>query len=362
MCARRDDPQARERGRARKLAPAAGVSASNDPRERSMSQTPETRPTRASPLRQVLDPAWEDELRAGQTQEGESGSLEAELAALHLLRHARAPEPLSAAAMEEVWGAIAPVVAPRPWWRRAWVLAGVPALAGAAALLIALLPAGEVDRADTQAAKGEAAAPTVDRAAMADGGRREAEQEYSPPPPTAAPAADRVAMVERPAASEPSEAYAPPPPPAAPARGLGRASTPPMDALDEVGGGGREAAKATKATTTKSVSAADRRKRAEDGDLLRGGLVATRAEPRAEQRAGDGAFPGIEAGEQASVGDAEAKADQAMKAGRGELAILLEQQFAGFEPGARRELGGRVELRRAQARGALLASARGAQS
>jgi hypothetical protein len=363
MYARRDDPRAREHGRARKLAPAAGVSASNDPRERSMSQTPETRPTRASPPRQVLDPAWEDELRAGQTQEGESGSLEAELAVLHLLRHARAPEPLSAAAMEEVWGAIAPVVAPRPWWRRAWVLAGVPALAGAAALLIALLPAGEVDRADTQAAMGEAAAPTVDRVAMADGGRREAEQEYAPRDrPSAAPAADRVAMAERPAASEPSEAYAPPPPPAAPARGFGRASTPPMDALDEVGGGGREAAKAAKATTTKSVAAEDRRTRAGDGDRPLGGLVATRAEPRAEQRAGDGAFPGIEAGELASVGDAEAKADQAMKAGRGEVAILLEQQFAGFEPGARRELGGRVELRRAQARGALLASARGAQS
>jgi len=322
-----------------------------------MSDTPETRPPSASPPRQVLDPAWEDELRAGQAQEGESGGLEGELAVLHLLRHMRDPEPLSAAAMAEVWGAIAPVVAPKRWWQRVWVLAGVPALAGAAALLVALLPSGEGERASSQVAMGEAAAPSAERVAMAEVDRRAAAEGFAPAPPRMAePALDRAAKAEFEAASAPAE-YAPPPPPAAPLGGLGRASRPPSDALDAVGAGSRESAKVTttRATATPmpmKKSAEDERRTRGDGDRPRDGLVATLGEPRAQQRVG-GAFPGI----------ASAEAQEGVASpGRSATAILLEQQFTGFEPEARRELGGRVELRRAQARGALLASARGAQS
>ena len=111
-------------------------------------------PPKASPPRQILDPAWEDELRAGQEQAGEAGGIDAELAALHLLRFARAPEALGEAALEEVWAAVAPAVAPpRPWWRRAWVLVLAPAAATAA---VAVLVSGPGD-----AIRPDAAGPAV---------------------------------------------------------------------------------------------------------------------------------------------------------------------------------------------------------
>lgn len=87
----------------------------------------------------VLDPAWEDALRAGQAEDGGAGSVEDELAVIHLLRHARAPEPLDPAALDRLWRAeIAPAISPVAWWRRRW-LWGLAPLAATAALLIVVL-------------------------------------------------------------------------------------------------------------------------------------------------------------------------------------------------------------------------------
>lgn len=85
----------------------------------------------------VLDPAWEDALRAGQAEDDEAGSVDAELAVIHLLRHARAPEPLDPAALDRLWSAeIAPAITPLPWWRRRWLWGVMPAAATAALLIV----------------------------------------------------------------------------------------------------------------------------------------------------------------------------------------------------------------------------------
>lgn len=90
--------------------------------------------------RGVTDPAWEDELRAGQQAEGEAGSVEAELAIVRLLRHARAPDELDAAALDRMWSSeIAPAIAPAPWWRRRWLWGAVPAVAAAAVVMIVVV-------------------------------------------------------------------------------------------------------------------------------------------------------------------------------------------------------------------------------
>jgi hypothetical protein len=105
----------------------------------------------------ILDPAWEDALRAGQAEDGGAGSVEDELAVIHLLRHARAPEPIDPAALDRLWSAeIAPAITPVAWWRRRW-LWGVAPLAATAALLIVVLRGDDgepthVAQATTQAA------------------------------------------------------------------------------------------------------------------------------------------------------------------------------------------------------------------
>ncbi|HEY0139066.1 MAG TPA: hypothetical protein VGB85_33495 [Nannocystis sp.] len=95
----------------------------------------------------VLDPAWEDALRAGQAEDGESGSagsVDAELGVIHLLRHARAPEPLDPAALDRLWDVeIAPAITPLPWWRRRWLWGVVPAAATAALLIVVLRSGGD---------------------------------------------------------------------------------------------------------------------------------------------------------------------------------------------------------------------------
>ncbi|MEZ4381024.1 MAG: hypothetical protein R3A79_06730 [Nannocystaceae bacterium] len=113
-----------------------------------MSHEPKQRTPRDPAPRQVLDPAWEDELRAGQEQDGGAGSVEDELAALHLLRHLREPEALDAAALDGIWASIEPEVTPKRWWQRAWFVVGAPALAGAAALLLVLRTPGVGDEVD----------------------------------------------------------------------------------------------------------------------------------------------------------------------------------------------------------------------
>lgn len=91
----------------------------------------------------VVDPRWEDELVAGQLAEGESGGLDADLAMIHLLRHAREPESLSETALEGIWSDVRAEVAPAPWWKRKWWIAAVPAFAGAAALLVVIVSPGD---------------------------------------------------------------------------------------------------------------------------------------------------------------------------------------------------------------------------
>ncbi len=96
------------------------------------------RTSRESARRQVIDPVWEDELRAGQEQDGGAGSVDDELAVLHLLRHLREPEVLGEADLEGIWRSMEPELKPKRWWQRAWFLVGAPALAGGAALLVVL--------------------------------------------------------------------------------------------------------------------------------------------------------------------------------------------------------------------------------
>jgi hypothetical protein len=100
----------------------------------------------------VLDPRWEDALRAGQESEGGAGSVDAELAVVHLLRHARAPEALGDEALESVWGEIESELEdarPLPWWKRGWVLWGgtVASAAAAAAILVVVWPSAEHETA-----------------------------------------------------------------------------------------------------------------------------------------------------------------------------------------------------------------------
>lgn len=91
----------------------------------------------------VVDPRWEEELLAGQQADGESGGLDADLAMIHLLRHAREPEGLSDAAFESIWSEVRAEVAPAPWWKRRWWTWAVPALAGAAVLAVVIIPPGD---------------------------------------------------------------------------------------------------------------------------------------------------------------------------------------------------------------------------
>lgn len=97
----------------------------------------------------VLDPSWEVALRSGQEAEGEHGSVEDELAVIHLLRHARAPQPLDDAALDRLWGDVdgslkeaAASGGWRAWLRRPWLLGGSAALAATAAAVLVLVWSG----------------------------------------------------------------------------------------------------------------------------------------------------------------------------------------------------------------------------
>lgn len=92
--------------------------------------------------RGVLDPDWEDALRAGQEADGGKGSVESELAMLHLLRHARGPEPLRPDALDQVWSDMESEISREggwtPWWKRMldWRVGVGFAVASAAAVAL----------------------------------------------------------------------------------------------------------------------------------------------------------------------------------------------------------------------------------
>jgi hypothetical protein len=95
----------------------------------------------------VLDPHWEVALRSGQAAEGEQGSVEDELAVIHLLRHARAPQPLDDAALDRVLGQVEQASRPvgggwRAWLRQPWLLGGAVAAAAAAVLVVVVSDPG----------------------------------------------------------------------------------------------------------------------------------------------------------------------------------------------------------------------------
>lgn len=153
----------------------------------------------------VLDPEWEAALRRGQEAEGEAGSVDAELALVHLLRHTREPEALVPEQLDAIWAQIGVELgasvepAGAPWWRKAWIWWSAPALAAAAVLVVVVLdPGGESDnQADTVA---QHSAPERFEAAKA-GGDSLAQQGDAASAPSAAPeAAESAARGEAPAA------------------------------------------------------------------------------------------------------------------------------------------------------------------
>jgi hypothetical protein len=95
---------------------------------------------RKQPKGGVLDPDWEESLRRGQEAEGEKGSVEAELAVVHVLRHARAPEEIEDAKLDEVWGQVHGEVSPAPWWKRPWMIWAPVAAAAAVVVFVVVQP------------------------------------------------------------------------------------------------------------------------------------------------------------------------------------------------------------------------------
>jgi hypothetical protein len=107
-------------------------------------------PSQKPPTRAVTDPAWEHALLAGQAEEGEQGSIEAELSVVHLLRHARSVEALDDVALERAWGEIRSALPmPTPWWKKSAVWWSVLGLGVSAAAIVFVVSRGDATRVDT---------------------------------------------------------------------------------------------------------------------------------------------------------------------------------------------------------------------
>lgn len=152
--------------------------------------------TRAGPPAggNVLDPEWEQALRRGQEAEGEAGSVDAELAFVHLLRHTREPEAISVEQLDSIWADIQAEVAPagEPWWRKAWVWWSAPALAAAAVLFVVVVDPGSNEpssvarddsaaHADEQVERAEQPAAATPSEGFADSEVAEAEEAKAGP-------------------------------------------------------------------------------------------------------------------------------------------------------------------------------------
>lgn len=139
--------------------------------------------TDSKPSPNVLDPEWEESLRRGQEEEGEAGSVDAELAFVHLFRHAREPEELSPDQLDAIWNQIEGELAPvrEAWWRKAWVWWTAPAVAAAAVLLVVVVQPGD------------AAKSTV---ALQDEALQDRKAEEVPPPPAPPQATPAPGAVE----------------------------------------------------------------------------------------------------------------------------------------------------------------------
>lgn len=92
-------------------------------------------PTAGGRAQEDGNPFWEEELRRGQTLEGEAGSVEHELTVVRLLRHSVRPPSLAPDELASGWQALEASLAQeaeaapgaRRWWLWAWALAGVAA-------------------------------------------------------------------------------------------------------------------------------------------------------------------------------------------------------------------------------------------
>ncbi len=122
-------------------------------------------PSRPAPG--ALSPSWEEDLRRGQAACGERGSVEDELAAVRLLRHAAAPPALDDETAGRVFEAVLAEVRPRRVrWRLPVWIGGLAGATAALALFVVLRPEGGSSPADATAAR--APSPAVPAPAEPD--------------------------------------------------------------------------------------------------------------------------------------------------------------------------------------------------
>jgi hypothetical protein len=167
--------------------------------------SPPRDPSRHSAAGSVLDPEWEEALRRGQEEEGEAGSVDAELAFVHLLRHSREPEALAPEQLDAIWSAIESEIAPAttPWWRKAWVWWSAPMVAAAAVMVVLIIQPGEGEQ-DTVARQDQSVERARQSAAPAPGAALDEPSEGAAAELAPDPAAREEAEFEEEAKSEAS--------------------------------------------------------------------------------------------------------------------------------------------------------------